>query len=185
MENIKSSYSISSIDFGQIIQLITWITKPELIVEFGILEGYSLMNFIKKYNNCIIHAYDIFENFNGNSAKRDIINKFTEYKNVKIEEGDFFKKILEYSDESIDILHIDIANDGNIYEYAILNCMRKLRKNGILIMEGGSKDRDKISWMLKYSKAPIIDILDKFRDKYDIITIDNFPSMTIIRHKIL
>jgi cephalosporin hydroxylase len=185
MESIKSSYLTNSINFGEIIQLVTWSIQPKLIVEFGILEGYSLINFIKECNNCEIHSYDIFENFNGNSAKRDIIQKFMDHKNVKIDEGDFFKKILEYPDESIDIIHIDIANDGNIYDFAIQNCMRKLTKNGVLMMEGGSKERDNIGWMIKYNKAPIIETLDKYRDEYNMFTIDKFPSMTLIRHKLV
>ena len=185
MESIKSSYAANCINYGELIQFVTWLITPELIVEFGILEGYSLINFIKKSNNCNIHSYDIFENFKGNSAKRDILEKFIEYKNVKIEDGDFFHKILEYPDNSIDILHIDIANDGFTYEYTFLNVMKKLRKNGILIMEGGSNERDIVDWMIKYNKVCIVETLDKFRDKYNIFTIDKFPSMTFIRHKLI
>lgn len=180
---VKSSYNSNVINFGEILQLITWYNKPKLIVEFGILEGFSLMNFLKECKECNIHSYDIFENFNGNSAKRDIINKFREHSNVKIEEGNFFTKIFEYPDNSIDIIHIDIANDGSTVEFAINNCMKKLSKNGILIMEGGSKERDNISWMIKYNKIPIKDTLQKYTSLYDIFTIEKFPSMTFIKNK--
>jgi predicted O-methyltransferase YrrM len=185
MNSIKSSYTLDNINFGDIIQLITWSIKPKLIVEFGILEGYSLVNFIKEGQDCSIHSYDIFESFNGNYAKREIIEKFRDYKNVKIDEGDFFKKILEYPDESIDIIHIDIANDGYTYEFAIQNCMKKLIKGGILMMEGGSKERDNINWMIKYNKVSIVNTLNKYRDAYNIFTIEKFPSMTFIRNKLV
>jgi predicted O-methyltransferase YrrM len=180
-EDLKSSYNNKILSFGTIFRLLSWKQKPELIVEFGILNGYSLKNFIDGFPQAKIDAYDIFENFNGNSAKRDIIEKFRMYDNVSINEGDYYKKYADYDNESIDILHIDIANDGNTYEFAFEKYMPKLKKNGIMIMEGGSEERDNISWMIKYNKVAIQSILEKYKEKYDIFIIDEFPSLTIIR----
>jgi hypothetical protein len=128
-----------------------------------------------------IKAYDIFEQFNGNSAKRDIRARFDTFSNVSVNEGDFYKTFSAFEDGTIDILHIDIANDGSVYEFAIQNYMPKMSSRGVMILEGGSEERDNIHWMLKYGKKPIRDVLTKLSGSYDIQTISAFPSLTLIR----
>jgi len=85
---MNSSYK-SKIDFGDIISTITFLRKPQKIVEFGILEGFSLMRFVENSSNTAsIDAYDIFEKFNGNHAVKDKLdNIFNQYTNVNIQEG--------------------------------------------------------------------------------------------------
>ena len=85
-------------------------------------------------------------------------------------------------DNSQDIIHIDIANNGDVYEYAIQNYIKKLKKNGILLLEGGSKERDNIEWMIKYNKQKINSIISKYKNNYEIITIGTIPSITIIKN---
>ena len=60
--------------------------------------------------------------------------------------------------------------------------MNKLKKNGILLLEGGSKERDNIEWMIKYKKPKINNIINKYKNKYEIITIGTVPSITIIKN---
>lgn len=126
---MRSSYK-SSIDFSSIIKTICFIKNPSHIVEFGILDGFSLLSFAHNTNkNCIIDGYDIFEDFNGKSGNlNELNNVFKNYNNVSIKKGDFYKKILEYNDNSIDILHVDIANDGDVYEYIFNTCIKKIKK---------------------------------------------------------
>ena len=63
--------------------------------------------------------------------------------------------------------------------------MNKLRREGLLLLEGGSSDRDNIQWMNKYKFKKIKPYLDKLRFKdYDIFTFDKMPSLTIIRKRI-
>ena len=57
---MNSSYN-NKINFGDIISTITFMKKPQQIVECGILEGYSLSKFIESSSsNTSIYAYDIF-----------------------------------------------------------------------------------------------------------------------------
>ena len=86
-------------------------------------------------------------------------------------------------DKSIDILHIDIANNGDIYECMFQNYIHKIKDNGIILMEGGSEERDNVEWMIKYDKSKINPVLDKYRDNYDIKIIGEIPSITIIKKK--
>lgn len=180
---MKSSYIESDIKYGDVIELITFMIQPEIIVEFGILEGYSLTHFAKSAPHAKIFAYDIFEKFNGNCANISVQEEFRNNSNVTIEEGDFYQKHTQFQNDSIDILHIDIANDGYTYEYAIENYWKCIKKGGCMILEGGSLERDNVYWMKQYHKKPICDIIYNLSSSYKIHTIEKFPSMTIIYKK--
>ena len=178
---MKSSYN-NQITYKDLLDSIVFIKNPETIFEFGILEGLSLTSFIENSNpSCKIQAYDIFEEFNGNAANKATLEEsFAKYKNVTINYGDFFKKYIDIVNNSIDILHIDIANNGDVLEFAIEHYLPKLSENGILIFEGGSLDRDNVEWMLKYNKSKIQPVLEKYSNTYNIKTIGTMPSLTII-----
>ena len=88
----------------------------------------------------------------------------------------------EIIDNDIDILHIDIANDGDVFEFVINNYYTKLSKNGIIIFEGGNLKRDNVEWMNKYNKTKINPIIQKFKQEgYDINIFGTFPSLTLIK----
>lgn len=174
---MNSSYNKTKLDYSDIFKTICFMIQPKEIVEIGILEGYSLKVFAESCPNTNIRAYDIFDEFNGNGANKDIIKEFDENKNVSIQYGDFYK--LTFPEQSIDLLHIDIANDGNVYEYVFKNYLKYVKDTGIIILEGGSKERDNVEWMNKYNKTKIQPILEKYKD-YKIITLDKFPSITLV-----
>uniref|UniRef100_A0A6C0KBS4 Methyltransferase n=1 Tax=viral metagenome TaxID=1070528 RepID=A0A6C0KBS4_9ZZZZ len=181
---MNSSYT-NTIDFGDIISTVTFLKKPRLIVECGILEGYSLSKFIdNSHPDTIIHAYDIFDEFNGNHAvKQNLQEKFSRHPNVEINYGDFYHTYKKYENKSIDILHIDIANNGEVYDFMFHNYIDKVKDDGYILMEGGSISRDNIEWMSKYNKPKIQPILKKYTPEYNIKTIGNIPSITIINKK--
>ena len=181
---MNSSYN-NKINFGDIISAITFLKKPQKIVECGILEGYSLSKFIENSSsNTQIVAYDIFDKFNGNHAIKDkIFQQFNMYDNVNIYYGDFYSVYKNHNDKSIDILHIDIANNGDVCEFMFQNYLDKVKDNGIVLMEGGSEERDNIEWMIKYNKPKIKPVLKKYCENYDIKTIGKIPSITIIKKK--
>lgn len=162
---------------------MTFLNKPKTIVEFGILDGYSLDSFIENSDKeCQIYACDIFEDFIGNGSEYNVImGKYKNIDNVHIGKCDFYQEYKNIKDDSVDILHVDIANDGTTYDFCINNYYNKIRKNGFILLEGGSKDRDNVEWMLKYDKKPIAEYLEKIKDKYEIMTIDTYPSMTIVK----
>jgi len=99
---------------------------------------------------------------------------------VNIQEGDFYEGFKKYPNKSIDILHIDIANNGDIYQFVFDHYIQKIADNGIILMEGGSYKRDNIEWMIKYNKPKIQPVIEKYKDKYNIKVIGEFPSLTII-----
>ena len=176
---MTSSYK-NNLNYGDLLETITFIQKPKSILEIGILDGFSLKCFADNSDkNTKINAYDIFDEFNGNHAnKEQLIEKFKEYNNVNIQYGDFYE--LYKSEDEYDIIHIDIANNGDVYEFSINNYLPKLNTNGLLILEGGSEQRDNIEWMIKYNKPKILPILEKYKDQMNIKTVGEIPSITLI-----
>ena len=191
---MNSSYN-NNVTFGDVLDSIVFTLNPKKIIEVGILEGFSLERFVESSDSdTIIQAYDIFEEFNGNHAKKDkLVSMFKKYNNVTINYGDFYEVHNIISD--VDIIHIDIANNGDVFEYAIKNYLPKLSENGIMIMEGGSEQRDNVEWMIKYNKPKIQPVIQKYNSLYDIKTIceDKIwnkiknnkyqPAITLIRKK--
>jgi len=174
---MKSSYN-DTLTYKDLLENIIFLKKPKKIVEFGILEGFSLEIFAQD-KKCQIEAYDIFEDFKGNGSDRNIIEKFKDYHNISINYGDFYKKVDDIENNSLDILHIDIAKNGDVYEFAIKNYMQKLKKDGLMILEGGSKERDEVEWMNKYQKRKIRPYLDNLNMVWK--TFGEIPSITIIK----
>ena len=175
-----SSYK-NNLNYGDLLESITFIQKPKSILEIGILDGFSLKCFADNSDNTKINAYDIFDEFNGNHAnKEQLIEKFKEYNNINIEYGNFYE--LYKSEDKYDIIHIDIANNGDVYEFSINHYLPKLNDKGLLILEGGSEKRDNVEWMIKYDKPKIQPVLKKYDDKINIKTIGEIPSLTLIRN---
>lgn len=181
---MKSSY-LNNLNYGDIFKTILFMINPTSIVEIGILDGFSLKTMADNTsNNCVIKAYDIFDEFNGHSANKEVLQKdFLKYENVTIEYGDFYKLCDDIQDNSIDLLHIDIANNGDVFEYVIKNYIKKIKKNGIIILEGGSNERDNVEWMNIYNKPKIQPIIEKYSSSVNIKVIGKIPSLSIITLK--
>jgi hypothetical protein len=170
--------------FSKVLRTICIVKNPKKIVEFGILDGYSLDCFLEATGEeCEIFAYDLFEEFPYNSAKFDSMEKKYNRTRASIGRENLFNAHNIFDDNSIDIMHIDIANDGDVYEYCINKLMCKLEDSGVMILEGGSEQRDNIEWMVKYNKTKIRDVLYRYEDAYKIKVFNEFPSLTIINKK--
>ena len=176
-QDFKSSYKINNYD--KVFQSICFTLNPKKIVEFGILEGYSLDCFVKCAKDALIEANDLFDDFPYNAADYEFIsNKYKNNSNISINKKNFYDAVDDYEDDSIDILHIDIANNGDVFEFAIQNYLRKV--SGIIILEGGSVERDSVELMIKYNKPKILPVLQKYSNDVKIQVIQDFPSLTLI-----
>ena len=182
---IRTTSTYAWNDFSNEFALITKSVNPKLIVEFGIGNGYSLLSFIKHSStDCIIRAFDIFDDFQYSAADYNTISDmFSEYKNVTIRKINFYDAYKSCKNGTIDILHIDIANDADVYKFAVENYLPKMSEHGVMILEGGSEARDNVDWMDKYNKKKIKPYLDSISGDYIIHTINKFPSITIIKNK--
>lgn len=176
----KSSYIGEK--FSKVLKSICLVKNPKKIVEFGILDGYSLDCFLEATDpSCIIEAYDIFDEFPYSSANYDRIKKKYEHSRASILRGDIFKSSDLFDDLSVDIFHVDVANNGEVYEYCITNLLPKMKNDGVMLLEGGSESRDNVEWMVKYNKPKIREILYKYSDSLKIKVFNEFPSLTIVQ----
>ena len=181
---IRSSYNTKDLTYGDFLAGLTLALNPKKIVEIGILDGFSLSKFFNFSSDVTkIYAYDLFEDFNGNhSDKKFIIDKFSSNTNVNIAYGNF-NDLYKNLDNDIDILHIDIANNGDTLDFVINNYLNKITKTGVIIFEGGSKERDNVEWINKYNKEKINPIINKYIEKgYNIKIFGTFPSITLIKN---
>tara|TARA_B100000073_G_scaffold334304_1_gene326708 strand:+ start:4068 stop:4634 length:567 start_codon:yes stop_codon:yes gene_type:complete len=185
---MKSSYK-SRVDFGDIIDVVCKsIKNKKLIVEFGILDGFSLSHLLDSSasdTSCQVKAFDIFEDFVGNGANYDsVVERFRgEGSRCEVAKADFYKSVDLFENGSIDILHIDIANDGDVYDFAFKEYARKVKSGGVMMLEGGGSERDEVEWMNKYNKRKIGTVLRDWVTKGSpglIHVVEKFPSMTIV-----
>ena len=164
---MKSSY-------GDILSSIAFTQSPKTVVEIGILDGFSLEKLVQATGPTTkIMAYDISANM------EELQNKFKNHSRVEIQYGDFYN-LNNIIDGNLDIIHIDIANDGNVYKYAVENYMNLLSRKGILVLEGGSRERDEVDWMKRYEKPPITEYLKSITLPRK--TLGKFPSITMIKN---
>ena len=53
--------------------------------------------------------------------------------------------------------------------------------NKVLLLEGGSVERDNVDWMIRYNKKPINSYIKSIDKYFEIEIINKFPSLTIIK----
>ena len=178
---MTSSYETNNYD--SVFKALTFLQKPKKIVEIGIFNGFSLDCFINCADkDCQIYAYDLFEEYEYKHQRFDKIkNKYSCYNNVSITQMNFQDVHKHHTDNSIDILHIDISNNGDTYKFAIENYMPKVSKGGLILLEGGSKLRDEVEWMETFNFPEIRPIVEKIKSEYRVMPLEPYPSLTIIK----
>ena len=174
-DKCRTSYT-HTVDYGDVIRGITAAIAPKRIVEIGVLDGFSLEAFRSAAPTATINAYDIFAEFNGNHADQAALAcKFSAHENVSIQYGDFYR--LHEQVAPADIIHIDVANDGDVFEFAIKHYLPLLAPGGVMLLEGGSPERDKVPWMNEYGKRPINPVVSSL----GLQVIGTHPSLTVVR----
>lgn len=193
---MRSSYEENN--YGNVFKALIVAHLPSLVVECGVLDGYSTLNIAHALRHNRINrgiestfvAYDIWENYeykHGEFQKvctmlreNGLLNHY-----VNLHYGRAFDVHMNFQDRTIDFLHMDISNDGLVLQKTIEYYGPKMSQGGIIAFEGGSADRDKIGWMKKYNKKRIMPELEKLlnpdlRSKWSFQILSDFPSMTLI-----
>ncbi len=183
---MRSSYLQNN--YGELFSALVRVHKPSLIVECGILDGYSLISLAfpsQPYGGKVV-GYDLFDDYEFKHGKKEEIENLLDQHgiaNVSLVKKDAFEAASLHSDESVDFLHIDIANDGDKLEQMFGVWDKKMKKGGLIVFEGGSHERDEVDWMVEYCKNPIRNFKSTVRDwyNYEYVTLLPFPSLTICR----
>lgn len=196
MNNIRSSYIDN--DYGSVFRALILAHKPKLIVECGVLDGYSTYNIAhavrfnrqKKGIVCPFFAYDIWEDYDYKHGDFQEVKSMLKTQGLDkycdLGEGDAFEVAEVFDNDSVDFLHMDISNNGDTLVQTLNTWGDKISQDGMIAFEGGSEERDNVEWMKKYGFTSIRDTLMNNPVVYEnwIFQVLNvFPSMTLFWHK--
>ncbi len=183
INKLFSSYKDN--DYGLFFYGLTRLLRPRLIVELGVLQGFSLLTFasaLRDNKMGIIEGFDLFEEYPYRHDKYQTVSyrikKFGLENWAKIYHADAFEVNRRYKE--VDFLHVDISNSGDVYRTFFKQWSKKVKM--AIILEGGTKERDCVRWMAEYNKPSIVKAVDDLRNDYPdwkIMVIEPFPSLTV------
>jgi len=190
---MRSSYIENNI--GDILKAYVLGWRPSTLVELGVLDGYSTLAIadgVKEMQllygmNTKLVAYDLFDDYQYKHGDQAEVQKLIDEKGltqyVELRKGDAYKVFEDFPDNSIQFLHVDISNTGDTLLKILELWSPKLIERAIIMFEGGSDERDKIDWMVKYHMTPIKPMLEKnefINKNYMYGTYYAFPSITVL-----
>lgn len=179
---VESSYLKH--DLGKTLYDVVMEKKPNIIVEFGCLYGYSTIAMamaLRDLGRGTVVSYDIWDKYQykhtspivpTTNVKQYGLERFVEFR-----DRDFWEWADDKDKDSFDMLHLDISNDGQTILDAYNKLKPAIQKGSFIVFEGGSKERDSEEWMIKYNKRPINDI--NVLTNYTILN-NQWPSISII-----
>lgn len=186
-----SSYAQNN--YGEVFTAIVTAFHPTVLVELGVLHGYSTCHIaegIRRNGRGQLDAFDLFQAYQYNHGTYEIVKKQIEEKGysdiVKLHQEDAFEVHNHFANDSVGFLHVDLSNNGDILKTIMEQWDPKMVQGGVILFEGGSEERDKIDWMIKFNKSPIKPEIDKnpiIQDKYVLGTYLKFPSLTMFLKK--
>lgn len=196
LTGVKSSYQQNN--WGSFFYGIVRALRPRQVVELGTYHGYSAVHMAAAMrDNGIrlsgINAIDLWQDYPFNRCSIDIprtlfsrnrLDGHTEPSVFFLEEDALFASTL-FRLGCIDLLHIDLSNDGSVLASMVSDWEPKLADDGVILIEGGSVERDDVEWMHKYGKRPIREwLMSPWVNKhFNWVTLDPFPSLTIMRRR--
>ena len=181
MINIESSYRPNEI--GRTLYELVLDVRPETIVEFGVLNGYSsicMAMALKELGRGKVIAYDLWDDYEYNHGNQETVMENLEMygveEYVELRHGEFdgwLKNPIPF-----DLIHIDISNDGNTILAAYEALKESIEAGSVMAFEGGTEERDGIEWMIRFGKVPICSV----KDRVDYAVLDAaFPSLSVIK----
>lgn len=151
--DVESSYKYNNL--GKTLYEYVLYEKPDVVIDFGVLNGYSTIALAMgcKFNGKgKVKVYDLFEDYEYNHSNfAKLVKNIDEYGLrdwVEIEKANFFDWVKD--PEQFDLAHIDVNTTGDI-----LDIIGTLKGKGTVLFEGGSEQRDRVGWMMKFNKKPI------------------------------
>jgi len=178
-------------NFGEILYETVLEFPPRIAVELGVLEGFSTIAIARALymlNTGHLDAYDIWEDYEYRHSTQKEVQEtidgcgLSDF--VTLHKQDAYTVHENYEDRSVHLLHIDISNDGDVFNTMLANWDSKVSHCGLILFEGGSEERDKVEWMVKYNKKPIrpeISNNQLANTNYIYGGYNAFPSLTVMK----
>lgn len=183
--NWYSSYEDNN--YGDFFYSLIRVYQPEKVVELGTKAGYSAYHIAKGLRDNgkgTLDCFDLWEKYKFRSVPKSMAQEnLKEFGTiVRLKQRDVIGT--EKSYKTVDMLHVDVSNEGGILERIVPFWIDKIRQ--LIIIEGGSRERDNIEWKTKFKKIPIRKWLQEFSQKHrevEVFTIEPFPSVTLMRRR--
>lgn len=180
---MRSSYKENN--YGKLFESLSAIYQPEIIVECGVLDGYSIASFARGSADAQVWGFDLFDDYEYTHGDYEEVLRALEEEfgsRMNLIQKNALEAAELFVDESVGILHLDISNDGEKLEKLFDVWGMKVRTGGLMIFEGGSLERDTIDWMVKYGRLPIRRAKSRLSAmRYEYVTLVPHPSVTICR----
>lgn len=183
LETLPSSYADRG--YGALFYALVRALMPKSCVEIGLFRGYSLLMAaagLRDNGAGAITGYDLFEDYPYRHAQRAQVAQQI------VDSGLAAWATLRQADvhavhehwSAVDYLHVDVSNTGETYRAVFEHWAPKVSQ--VILLEGGSRERDNVDWMLQYGKPAIVPALAGLRRDYpewSISVLEPFPSLTV------
>ena len=183
IQMLQSSYSANG--YGRVLYALARVLRPLTAVEIGILQGFSLLSIAAALRDNAgghITGCDLFEAYPYRHADRDQVSRQVAALGlqpwVTLVSGDAHEVHARW--DAVDYLHVDVSNTGDTYRRIFANWSTKVRQ--VIVLEGGSAERDTVAWMREFDKPPIVPAVHELQRAYpqwSFTVLRPFPSMTI------
>lgn len=181
--DIGSSYREN--DLGRVLYDLVLKYKPKKIVEIGSLGGYSTVAMamaLHELGEGKVVSYDLFDKYEFKHSSRENtqhnVDRYGVGVYVELREGDFNEWIK--NPEQFDFLHFDISNTGDSLRTLYDSVKDQIAEGAIVVFEGGSYARDRVEWMVTYTKEKMMESGVPY-----MVLNEKFPSISQISNVIL
>jgi len=171
--------------YGAFFYALARCLRPRCCVELGVLQGFSLLAVacaLRDNRAGRIDGFDLFEDYPYTSEPYANVVERIRSAGLQDWSAAHRAEAGEVADvfDTVDYLHVDLSNDGDRYREIFERWSAKVTQ--VIVLEGGSKARDEVGWMLRYRRPPIAAAVSELRRRYTdwgITVLDPYPSMTV------
>lgn len=183
LETLPSSYADRG--YGSLFYALVRALTPRSSVEIGIFRGYSLLMAaaaLRDNGAGAITGYDLFEDYPYRHAPRSQVAQQILDSGLAdwatLQQAD--ARVVHEQWDAVDYLHVDVSNTGDTYRQVFQHWAPRVSQ--VILLEGGSRERDNVDWMLQHGKPAIVPALADLRRDYpgwSISVLEPFPSLTV------
>ena len=184
IERLWSSYKHRG--YGHLFYGLVRHLRPQRCVELGVLQGFSLLTVgaaLRANGVGRLEGFDLFEDYPYHhepcARVTERIEQFDLGRWVTIHRMDALEAH-RHVDAEVDLLHVDLSNTGDTYRAVFERWADRVR--GLILLEGGGAERDRVEWMIKYRKPAMAEAITELRAHYQgwqIVVLEPYPSLTV------